>query len=100
MCDEILRAAKYYGQLKAGVILAVHVLELGFVHVRIDLGGGYVRMAEQFLHDAEVGAAGEQMRGEAMPQGVGRQGFLDAGESRVLANDAPDIASIKRSACA
>jgi len=35
------------------------------VHVRIDLRGGDVAVAEEFLDDAEVGAAADQVGGEA-----------------------------------
>ena len=37
---------------------------------RVDLRGGHRRVAQQFLHDADIGAAVEQMGGERMPQHV------------------------------
>ncbi|BBP61341.1 hypothetical protein PHLH4_49310 [Pseudomonas sp. St316] len=33
-------------------------------------------MAEQHLHHSQVGAVVEQVRGEGMAQGVGREGFI------------------------
>ncbi len=38
--------------------------------VGVELRGGQRRVAEQFLHDAQVGAALEQMGGGAVPQSV------------------------------
>ena len=52
--------------------LAVDPLELGFVHVRVDLCGGYVRVAEKFLDDPKISPAGEQMSRETVAQGVRR----------------------------
>ena len=40
-------------------------IDVGVVLRRADVG-----VAEQFLHRAQVGAAGEQVRGEAVPQRV------------------------------
>src|SRR4051794_15095927 len=39
---------------------------------RVHLGRRHRRVPEQFLHDADVGAAVEQVRGEGVPQGVRR----------------------------
>jgi hypothetical protein len=47
--------------------------------MRVDHGGSDVGMAQQFLNGADVAAALEQVRGEAMPQGVGRCRLGDAG---------------------
>ena len=41
-------------------------------HVGVDLRGDQAFMAEQFLDAANVGPSVEQVRGETMPQGVGR----------------------------
>ena len=66
-------------------------------HVRVNLGGGNVGVAEQFLNHPQVGAVLEQVRGKAVPQHMrrdvannprGDEAFLEAcpqrhrGESR------------------
>ena len=48
--------------------LAVLLQQMGAVHFGIDLGGREAGMAEQLLDDAQVGAIGQQMRGEGMAQ--------------------------------
>src|SRR5512147_364975 len=40
---------------------------------RIDLGRGQRRVAEELLHDPDVGAPVEQVGGERVAQGVGRE---------------------------
>src|SRR5690606_40125476 len=50
-----------------GVVHACEVLE---VQVSIDLRGGDVRVAEQFLHAAQILARLEQVRSERMPEHV------------------------------
>jgi len=39
--------------------------------VRVNLRGGEIGVAEEHLHDAQVGAVVEQVRGEGVAQGVG-----------------------------
>ena len=48
-------------------------------HVGVELGGGHVLVAEQFLHRADVGAGLEQVGGKAMAQRVRSQRLVDAG---------------------
>jgi hypothetical protein len=56
------------------------------------LGGGEARVAEEFLNVAEVGAAVEEVRGEAVAQGVGAD-VVDAGaDFDVLVDHAADRA--------
>jgi hypothetical protein len=50
----------------ARMILAVNVLKLRLVDVRIDLRRGDVCVTEQLLDNAQVRAAGQQMRGKTM----------------------------------
>src|SRR4029078_698315 len=59
------------------------------VDMRIDLRRRYVRMAEHFLNGAKVGAAFEEMCGEGVAEGVGGNGFRDAGAIHVAAQDFP-----------
>ena len=49
-------------------------------YMRIDLCGGHISMSEQFLHGANAGARFEQVRGEAMPQGMARSRPGNAGQ--------------------
>ena len=48
----------------------VYLLEFGLVNVRIDLGGGYIGVTEQFLHDPQVRPPAQKVGGKTMPQGV------------------------------
>ena len=41
--------------------------QLFIEHMRIDLCRGNVGMAQEFLHDAEIGAVGEKMACESVP---------------------------------
>ena len=54
--------------IRQRMMLVDQLLQPVVQHVRIDLRGGDVGVAEQRLHDAKIGAAGEQMRGESVPQ--------------------------------
>ena len=47
-----------------GVVGEELAAEKGAVEVEVDLGGGDGFVAEQFLNDAEVGAAFKEMGGE------------------------------------
>ena len=58
--------------------------------VRVDLGGRDRGVAEQLLHDPQVGALLEQVRGERVAQHVRRDGLLDAHRGRVVAHEAED----------
>src|SRR5438045_7245191 len=51
----------------------MQLLEAFARHVGVYRGGGDVRVAEQKLHDAEIGAVVEQMSREGVPQRVRRQ---------------------------
>ena len=50
--------------------LPVHPLEPRLIDVRVDLRRGDAGVAEQLLHLPQVGAAGQQVRGKAVPQRV------------------------------
>ena len=49
------------------------------VHVCVQLGRVNAGVAQKFLHGAQVGAAGQEMRGKAMPQGVWADLGVEAG---------------------
>ena len=60
--------------------------EAFLAHVRVDLGGLQAGVTEQLLHDPEVGAAVEEVGGEAVAQGVGV-----GGHRRPAIEDAPNV---------
>ncbi len=64
--------------------------EAFLIDVGVDLGGGDVGVAEEFLDDAEVGAAFEEVGGERVPQQVRVDVLLDAGEGGALLDDLAD----------
>ena len=53
------------------VVLGHHVLQALARHVGVDGGGGNVRVPQEQLHDAQIGAVVEQMGGKGVTQGVG-----------------------------
>src|SRR5713226_4275822 len=74
-----------------------HRLEALPIDVRVDLRGGDVRMSEHGLHRAQVGAALEQVGGEAVPQRV-RVHAAQPRRARVAAEQLPE--SLARHAAA
>src|SRR3546814_10627831 len=58
--------------------VAVHVEQIGGVHLRIYLRGTEARMAKQLLQRSQVRPASQQMSRKAMPQRVGRRAFRKA----------------------
>lgn len=56
--------------------------ELGAGDLRIDLGSGQALVAQEFLHEADVRAALQEMRGAGMAQLVAGDGLHDAGLQR------------------
>ena len=54
-------------------------------HMRVNLRGRNIRMPQQHLHYAQVGAVIDEVRGERMPQSVRRQRFVDARTARIVA---------------
>ncbi len=47
-------------------------------HMRVNLRRGDVHMAEQILHGSDIGAAFEEVRGEAVAEGVWGDAFVEA----------------------
>ena len=64
-----------------------HATESLFAHMGVVLGGGEIRMAQQFLHRSEVSPTIEQMGGEGVTQRVGM-----SGRGRPTIEQSPDIA--------
>ena len=58
--------------LRPGMGFLIHVLQLVFDHMGVDLGGGDVRVAQHFLDGPEVRAVFQQVRRKGVAQGVGR----------------------------
>jgi hypothetical protein len=56
----------YLSSLPPRMKLCVHGFEPLLVHVRVDLRGGDVAVAQQFLDDAQVGSAADQVGGETV----------------------------------
>ena len=79
----------------AGVMLPVHIPQPRTVHVRVHLRRGDVGMPKEFLHHAEVRAARQQVRGEAVPEHV-RMNALESGRRRVPLHDLPHGDSLQR----
>ena len=67
------------------------------IHMRIDLRSGNISVAQQFLHDAQIGSPTEQVRCKAVTQHM----RIDLVQTSVLgaaANDLPDRNTFKRPA--
>ena len=60
------------------------------VDVGVDFGGGD-GVAEHFLDGAEVGTAFDEMGGEGVAEGMGGNGFFDAGFFGELFDEHEDI---------
>ena len=65
---------------------------MGIGDVSIDLSGANVRMAEQRLDRAKVGAVHKKVRGERMAERVGSDVLSNAGKASVFLNDALNAA--------
>ena len=70
--------------------LFVSFAGLGGGHVGVDLGRAKALVAEKLLNDPEVGAAIQQVSGEAVAKGVGMGGLDEAPLQRVLADKGLD----------
>src|SRR5688500_16667174 len=74
---------------RAGVKLPVHGAQILPVDVRVDLGPGDVGISKDLAYRPKVRSALEQVRGEAVPQRVGRHVLRYARLRHVLAKDLP-----------
>lgn len=75
------RASRPIQRAKYGKAAAVE-------HMGIDLRGLHIRMAEQFLHRADVLPGFEQMRGKRMAKGMRRSGLIDTNPTYCITNRA------------
>jgi hypothetical protein len=60
------------------------------IDVSVNLRGRNVGVAEHFLNDPEIGPIAEQMGGEAVPEQMRINIFLQAGVSRFFLHDLPN----------
>jgi hypothetical protein len=81
----------------AGVSLLVDVLHAGGGHVRVDLRGREVGVAEEFLDDTQVRAVVEQVRGEGMTQCVGSD-LVRGGDGQAVLVEHPPQAPVGQAA--
>src|SRR3954453_10420634 len=86
-CSILWSPAAYWGSC-AGMGGSVRVAKAGRIDASVDLGGRDRGVAEQLLDRAQVGAALEQVRGEAVAQGV----WGDTGGQRRLADPEAEAA--------
>ena len=75
---------------RAGVEFFDHGLETAFFDVGVDLRRRDVGVAEEFLNDAEVGPAAEEVGGEAVAHEVRINIRFDAGACCVLFDELAD----------
>src|SRR5882724_8543907 len=79
-----------FDQSPSRVMLTVQLFQTLTSHVRVNLGRRQITVTQQHLHDAQVGAMIEQMRGERVPQSMRRKLFGDIGLAGVALDDVPE----------
>src|SRR5215471_9918611 len=77
-------------KLGVGMGFVVDVHELADGGMGVFLRGGKGLVAEKFLDGSEVGAIGEEMRGESVAQRMRVEIPIDVGQARVFFDDAAD----------
>jgi len=73
----------------AGMSLLVNLLEPGRVEMRVNLGGGNIRMPQHELQSPQIGALPEEMGGEGMSEGVRAEMRRQAGLPCIPLQDFP-----------
>jgi len=68
----------------------VHGFQAAVIDVGVNLGGADIRMTQQFLQRADLGAAGHHVGGEAVTQCMRADLFTAANAGRVFLDDVPD----------
>src|SRR5437016_13959777 len=76
------RANKLLRASRPRVVPPVHLAQPAGCDVRIDLRRADVGVSEERLHDAEVGAAGEEVRRERVPERVRRDAEIGRASCR------------------
>src|SRR5438874_2097951 len=85
-----MRPLQTFSGPRVGLLIAV--LQPGGGHVRVDLGRAQAAVAKQFLHAADIRAAVEQVRGEAVPHRMRAGARIKAGLFEILFEQAADAA--------
>ena len=62
----------FFGLFGKGVMRLHQLVKAFFQHMSVDLCCRNVRMAKQFLHDAQIGAILKEMAGKRMPHNMRR----------------------------
>src|SRR5205807_3551315 len=81
-----------------GMELPVHLAQVAAVEVGVNGGGGDGDVTQELLHDAQVGAALQQVGGERVTQGVRVNASRDARAARMAAQDLPPAHARQRPA--
>jgi hypothetical protein len=58
---------------------ALQIADIAGHHMGVDFRGLDIRMAEQFLEDADIDSVFQHMRGETVAQRVAANSFIDLG---------------------
>lgn len=73
-------------------------LQVILFHVRVDLGRSDAGVPEQFLDGPQVGAAGQEVGSEGVPQRVRTDAGVDARRQRALTQDPEDAVAVQGTA--
>ena len=79
----------------SGVVFFVDCAEAVLVDMGVDLCGFNVGVSEHFLQGSQIHAAGKQVGGETVPQGVDGQALGHAGAKGVFFDDAPQFYAVQ-----
>ena len=70
--------------------LLMNFLEPGRVEMRINLGGGDIRMSQHQLQSPQIGTLPEQVRGKGMSEGMGAKMRGQTGLPGITLKDFPE----------
>ena len=68
----------------------MHLFQSALIYVGVDLSRRDIGMSQEFLDLAEVGAAGQQVRGETVPQRMRAHFAIHSGAGCILFDQRPD----------
>ena len=77
--------------LASGMRLVVDCPQTLYAYVRVNLGCRKARMAEEFLHVAQIGPSIEQVRRKAVPQRVRTHRTVSPQRARVPCHNPVDV---------